>query len=315
VPEANTNWGDVRRLSELTTGDLYNALWVETYKPYAGAYDRTSAFQQLAAREKLGTPLTGLYQVEFEGARFNVQVFAVDTIYSPAADPHRLSALARPPTIEQSATTPPQGGTPADPRDPSRRPVFTILPLPTNSRPRIMQFYGYTHFSKDNAARLYAQTQGCHSGLDFSAAVGTPLLSLDHGVVFCAGAAGKDKPCPFGGAPPMVVIVQYGNVYAIYGHASAVHVQKGQVVRPGDVIGFSGEFPANTPHLHFEIRPVTNPATAFNPIEFFSPELRSSYYEPQLVQRGGLQHFCCGTLADQPVIQFGQPILTRPCEH
>ncbi len=311
-PESQTNWGDVRKLSELGDGELREALWAETYKPSGAAYQRDSSFQQFAARERLGAPLSGMYTLDFEGTPYNVQVFANGAIYSPGSEPLHYSTLTQPQDLAESSKSFVAVGSSPDPADQQRTPVFALLPVPTSARPRVSQFYGYTKYARDNAHRFYSQTQGHHSGIDIGIPTGTPLYALDHGIVFCGGKPKVD--CQFGGAPPLVIVVRYGNVYAVYGHCSAVYVRKGQVVRPGDQIGLSGEYPANTPHLHFEVRPIANPSQAYNPVPYFSQDLQHSYFEPMLSRIGGVHHFCRGTYNDQPVTQFGAAINTQPCE-
>lgn len=317
TPEAQTKWDDVRRLSAADTpDDLRQALWNETYKP-SGAQDQPdSPFQQLAAQDQLGAPLTGQYAITVEHTPVEVQVFAADTLYRTGDEVRRMRELPQP----QADVAPRQGirdtGASIDPHDTSRRPTFAQLPLPTSAHPRVAQFFGYTHWAHGGGRVFYTATYGCHSGIDLGVPVGTPLLALDYGVVYHAGDPRDKNQCPFGGCPPLVILVRYGAVYGVYGHCSEVHVSPGQVVHPGDILGLSGEYPANTPHLHFEVRPVSDPTLANNPVDFFSSELRDGYFAQQLTALGGVSHFCCGSFADQPTIRFGKhPIESRPCEH
>jgi hypothetical protein len=103
-----------------------------------------------------------------------------------------------------------------------------------------------------------------------------------------------------------------------------VNVRKGQLVKPGDVVCWSGTY--GGPHLHFEIRPVpknllsntdtnqkgVNPGFAVNPVEYFSNELQE-YFQQCLAKLGGTSHFCVGTFHDQEQIRFGGPVDNRPC--
>ncbi len=325
------NWSEVRRLSSTPPGDLHHRLWEETYKPSGSPYQPESPFQRFASEAKLGAPLSGLYQADFEGTSYSVQVFALDTLYAgPDGVIARLSGLPKPEYItrfepaqasrtlpgDTSTTTTPAGSQPDDALS-NRRPTFMMLPI--SGQPRISQFYGYTKYSKQRTD-IYSQTQARHSGLDFAVPEGTPLLAISHGVVLCAG-----QGCPFGANKPGSIVVRYGAVYAVYGHARSAQVRKGQLVQPGDVLGESGTFVG--PHLHFELRPVpesmlsnrdpnqnpVNPGVALNPINFFTATL-IPYFENQYSRlRGTVGEFCVGSLHDQPDTKFGGPLDSRPC--
>lgn len=96
-PETATKWDDVRRLSSTAPGALYEQLWAETYKVCGASYAAASPFQRMAVEAKLGTPLTGAYAANFEGAALNMQVFALDTLYQAGDGPIlRMSALPMP---------------------------------------------------------------------------------------------------------------------------------------------------------------------------------------------------------------------------
>ena len=323
-------WQDLRRLSELA-GDtaqaaLRDALWAEACAPAGVAYDPASPFQQAAMAANLGAPLSAPFQVALDETPYQVQVFALDTLFAPVAGGavRRMSELGATAPAPQPAPAPapqpaPQPGTsgPADALS-DRQPSFGVLPVP--GQPRVSQFYGYTKWSAGGGRQYYGATQGMHSGIDFAVPVGTPLLSVGYGVVLFAGENG-----PFGARLPQSIVVRYGSLYVLYGHASVVGVRPGQAVVPGQELGRSGEF--GGPHLHFEVRPVrpdllgntdpnqrpVNPGYCLNAIEFFSADLQP-YFERQLAILGGVrQHFCTGGLHDQPRIVFGQAVNNAPC--
>ncbi len=86
-----------------------------------------------------------------------------------------------------------------------------------------------------------------HEGIDFVAAVGTPITAAAAGVVVTA------EPNPAYGL--MVEIDHGGGLLTRYGHASKLVVKPGQVVKRGEKIaevGMTGR--ATGPHLHFEVR-------------------------------------------------------------
>lgn len=86
-----------------------------------------------------------------------------------------------------------------------------------------------------------------HSGIDFAAEGGTPVLATGRGVVLRAGWAG--------GYGKLVEIEHDDALVSRFGHLSRIAVQSGQSVQPGDVIGYVGSTGRSTgPHLHYETR-------------------------------------------------------------
>ncbi|MDA7818410.1 M23 family metallopeptidase [Sulfurimonas sp.] len=97
-------------------------------------------------------------------------------------------------------------------------------------------------------ARVYNDTlKGYHSGTDFRAKVGTPLVSCNDGVVVLA----QDRFYSGGS-----VIVDHGQgIYSCYYHMSKFDVKQGDSVKRGDLLGLSGDTGRVTgPHLHFSFR-------------------------------------------------------------
>lgn len=85
-----------------------------------------------------------------------------------------------------------------------------------------------------------------HSGLDFPAPTGTPILAAAGGVVVVS----EYHPA-YGN---MVEVDHGNNLITRYAHASRVHVRKGDVVRRGQKIAEVGSTGRSTgPHLHFEV--------------------------------------------------------------
>ena len=86
-----------------------------------------------------------------------------------------------------------------------------------------------------------------HEGLDYSAAMGTPIRAAAHGVVTLA------EPLDVRGN---AVYINHGmGVFSGYFHMSQILVTVGQEVKQGQVIGRVGTTGMSTgPHLHFEIR-------------------------------------------------------------
>jgi hypothetical protein len=100
-------------LSQTEPGDpAYLPIWAETYKICGAAYDVASPFQQRAAQDRLGTPLTGVYTAQHSGTSYQIQVFALDTLYAgPDGQIKRTSALDKPADIKAwtpAPATPPK---------------------------------------------------------------------------------------------------------------------------------------------------------------------------------------------------------------
>ncbi|MEO8542486.1 MAG: M23 family metallopeptidase [Burkholderiaceae bacterium] len=85
-----------------------------------------------------------------------------------------------------------------------------------------------------------------HTGLDFQADVGTPILAAAGGVVVV-----QEYHPEYGN----MVEIDHGNdLVTRYAHASAVYVKKGDIVRRGQKIAAVGSTGRSTgAHLHFEV--------------------------------------------------------------
>ena len=86
-----------------------------------------------------------------------------------------------------------------------------------------------------------------HTGLDFGASWGSPIVAAADGQVVVAGGVG--------GYGRAVEVNHGGGIMTLYGHMSAVAASAGHMVRQGQVIGYVGSSGLSTgPHLHFEVR-------------------------------------------------------------
>lgn len=114
--------------------------------------------------------------------------------------------------------------------------------------PYITQFFGQT----SSSSKLYAS--GEHSGVDFRAAVGTPILATASGTV--AGVGDTDLTCPRASFGKWIFIKHDNGLAVVYAHLSTTSVTKGQKVTAGQVIGLSGNTGHSTaPHLHISLFP------------------------------------------------------------
>jgi murein DD-endopeptidase MepM/ murein hydrolase activator NlpD len=93
--------------------------------------------------------------------------------------------------------------------------------------------------------RLFnGKTRSYHSGVDFRAAVGTPVFAANAGIVKMA------RDLFFSGN---IVIIDHGmGVFTNYAHLSRMDVKPGQFVNRGEQIGLAGATGrVNGPHLHW----------------------------------------------------------------
>ena len=97
-------------------------------------------------------------------------------------------------------------------------------------------------------ARVYnGSLKGYHSGTDYRAKVGTPIVAVNDGKVVLV-----QKRFYSGGT----VLIDHGEgIYTCYFHMSKFSVKKGDMVKRGEMLGLSGQSGRVTgPHLHFSAR-------------------------------------------------------------
>ncbi|EQB39687.1 hypothetical protein M947_06740 [Sulfurimonas hongkongensis] len=121
--------------------------------------------------------------------------------------------------------------------------------------------------SEFGKARIYNDTlKGYHSGTDYRASVGTPIVASNDGVV----ALVKDRFYSGGS-----VIIDHGHgIYTCYFHMSKFDVKRGQEVKRGETIGLSGKSGRVTgPHLHFSARVASEQVDPLQLIELLNKNL------------------------------------------
>lgn len=112
-----------------------------------------------------------------------------------------------------------------------------------------------------------------HEGIDFTAAVGTPIYATGDGVVASAeynsGGYGNE------------IMLNHGfNYETRYAHLSKIKVKVGQRVKRGEIIGLMGNTGKSTaPHLHYEVLKAGVP---MNPIYFFFNDITPAEYQAML---------------------------------
>ena len=130
-----------------------------------------------------------------------------------------------------------------------------VFPMQGYTNPNMSSHYGPRDFPSNP----------WHTGIDFGAPPGTPILAANGGVVLFTA----QMPNGFGN----YVVVYHGEkdgeaVCTMYAHMSRFgSYNSGDPVNAGDVIGYVGSSGLSTgPHLHFQLH-VGN--TVRNPVEFF----------------------------------------------
>ena len=108
-----------------------------------------------------------------------------------------------------------------------------------------------------------------HSGMDFSANVGTPVYATGNGVVRKAGWEGLYGNC---------IQIDHGFGYVTrYAHLSKIDVRVGQKVVRGETIGKEGTTGKSTgPHLHYE---VMVKGQIVNPVNYYFMYLNADDYD------------------------------------
>ncbi|WP_183096086.1 M23 family metallopeptidase, partial [Nocardioides stalactiti] len=107
---------------------------------------------------------------------------------------------------------------------------------------------GVYRLTADFGQAGYYWSSGYHTGLDFAAPTGTPLMAVANGVVTSVGYEGAY------GNQTIVTLEDGTEVW--YNHQTSMTVSEGDNVIAGQVIGTVGSTGNVTgPHLHLEVRP------------------------------------------------------------
>jgi murein DD-endopeptidase MepM/ murein hydrolase activator NlpD len=141
----------------------------------------------------------------------------------------------------------------------------------THSQPSVWPLMGTLSSSFGERSDPFSGEGAFHSGIDLSAAKGTPVHATADGVVLQAG---------WGGEYGKVVVINHGNrLQTYYAHLSEVLVLPGEDVRLGEVIALSGGTGRATgPHLHYEVRIGGTPV---NPYRYLAKPRLAQSLKPQ----------------------------------
>ena len=138
-----------------------------------------------------------------------------------------------------------------------------IQPVSNNELKRISSGFGYR-------IDPYLKTRRKHPGIDFSLEIGSPVYATGDGKVKYT----KRSLSSYG----KQVHIDHGFGFETkYAHLDQILVRKGQRLKRGDLIGYSGNSGKSTgPHLHYEV--IKN-GEKVNPIHYFSRDLSAEEYE------------------------------------
>lgn len=108
-----------------------------------------------------------------------------------------------------------------------------------------------------NRTSQYANVSKYHTGIDFSANIGTEIIASTEGTVVEVSSEGD-----YG----IHLKIERDEIITLYAHCSEILVKEGDVVSQGQIIAKTGNTGNTTgPHLHFEIR---KNGECINPLEF-----------------------------------------------
>jgi murein DD-endopeptidase MepM/ murein hydrolase activator NlpD len=143
--------------------------------------------------------------------------------------------------------------------------IPAIQPVSNKNLKQTASGYGY------RIDPIYKTTK-FHSGMDFSANIGTPVYATGDGRVVKVGwESGYGK----------LIKIDHGFGYVTwYAHLNDYNVRVGQKVVRGEVIGEVGNTGKSTgPHLHYEVRLKGRPV---NPVNYYFMDLSAEDYDKMI---------------------------------
>ncbi|MDM1345411.1 M23 family metallopeptidase [Myroides marinus] len=141
--------------------------------------------------------------------------------------------------------------------------IPAIQPVKNEDLKRMASGYGYR-------SDPFTKIKKFHSGMDFSAEVGTPVYATGNGKVIRA----NNELSGYGN----LIEVDHGYGYLTrYAHLSKYQARAGQAVKRGDIIGYVGSTGRSSgPHLHYEVHYQGN---VVNPLNYYYGEISAKEFE------------------------------------
>lgn len=155
-----------------------------------------------------------------------------------------------------------------------------IMKMALNKEEMLASMPAIQPVAKDNIKRISSgfgyrmdpilKVRRPHEGLDFSLPKGTPIYATGDGVIKSV----RRSPGGYGNH----IDIDHGFGYSTrYAHLSEFSVKKGQAVKRGELIGYSGNSGKSTaPHLHYEVR---IDGKAKDPVHYFYKDIDEEEYE------------------------------------
>ncbi len=141
--------------------------------------------------------------------------------------------------------------------------IPAIQPVSNKELIRLASGYGYRMHPVYKVKKL-------HTGIDFSAPLGTPIYATADGRV-------ERTQVRFSGYGKLIEIDHGFGYKTRYAHMNEFTVHEGQMVKRGQIIGYVGNSGMSTaPHLHYE---VYKNGKHINPVHYFFNDLNSEDYE------------------------------------
>lgn len=159
----------------------------------------------------------------------------------PGAENVATAALPPQPLPNAPVATPPGAAAPAV--SPAPR---MVVAAPPADAPPIVGHHPWQVPTQGAIVRSFAPDRG-NKGLDFTGALGQPVIAAAAGKVVYSGSALK-------GYGELVIIKHDDTRLSAYGYNQRRLVNEGEMVRAGQQIAELGMGPGNEPVLHFEIR-------------------------------------------------------------
>ena len=144
--------------------------------------------------------------------------------------------------------------------------IPAIQPVSNIDLKRISSYYGYR-------TDPFYKVKKFHSGVDFSAPIGTEIYATGNGVVKYLRHSRRG----YGN----ILIIDHGYGYCtLYAHIHEFIVKRGQEVKRGQLIATVGNTGKSTaPHLHYEVQ---KDRKTVDPIHYFFNDLTPEEYEKML---------------------------------
>ena len=146
-----------------------------------------------------------------------------------------------------------------------------------------------------------AKKKEFHTGIDLRAKRKTKIYAPADGVINFAGFHKKS------GYGVMIILDHNYGFRTLYGHLNKVAVKKGDVVRKGDLIGYTGNTGLSSgPHLHYEIRHLQAATQPLNFMKWNMKTYETIFKKEKRIKWQSLINLMTSQVSQIPVIPLAQ---------